>query len=175
MMMRRRSRIAALTAILTLGASAARAADEWGLENESVETFKGKVVDLACELTGDCVADCGAGKRQFGLLKPDGVLRAAVKGSTEFAGAAIDLSPFCGKEIFVDGLLISSPKATLYFVQYIREKESDPWVKTDRFLAEWTRANGEAEQWFRKDPAVKTLIDEGGVLGLGPDVKPKPQ
>jgi hypothetical protein len=158
-----------------LSVTPALAADEWGLENESVESFKAKIVDLACEIAGDCPADCGAGKRQLGLLKPDGVLRAAVKGSTDFAGAAIDLSPFCGKEIFVDGLLISSPKATLYFVQYIREKESDPWVKTDRFLTEWTKANGKAEQWFRKDKAVKAIIDEKGVFGLGADVKPKAQ
>jgi hypothetical protein len=168
------SRAALLAASLAL-TGAAFAADPWGLENESIETFKGKVVDVACELTGDCPADCGGGKRQLGLVKADGVLRIAVKGTTDFAGAAVDLASYCGKEIFVDGLLIKSPKTTMYFVQYVREKESDPWLKTNRFRGEWTKANGEAKEWYRADPLVKEIIGEQGVFGLGPDVKPKPQ
>jgi len=167
--------VGTLLAALMLAISApVHAADEWGLENESVETFKAKVVDVTCELTGQCAPDCGAGKRQLGLLKADGVLRVAVKGGVDFAGAIVDLIPYCGKEIFVDGLLIKSPKMTMYFVQYLRETESDPWIKTERFLAEWEKRNGKAEQWFRADPAVKEIIAADGVFGLGPDVKPKP-
>jgi hypothetical protein len=173
--MRSRLKIAVLAIVFTVTTASARAADEWGLENESVETFKAKVVDVACELTGQCVDNCGDGKRQLGLLKADGTLRIAAKGSTDFAGSVRDILPYCGKEIFVDGLLIKSPKMTMYFVQYLREKESDPWIKTDGFMSDWEARNGKAEQWFRADPEVRAIIAEQGVFGLGPDVKPKPQ
>jgi hypothetical protein len=154
-------------------AAPVQAADSWGLENESIETFSAKVVDVACELTGQCPANCGDGKRVLGLLKADGTLRVATKGSTDFAGAVVDLAPWCGKQVFVDGLLISSPKVTMYFVQALREKETDPWIKTDRFKADWDKRNGAADEWFRKDPLVKGIIDDKGVFGLGADVKPK--
>ncbi len=165
----------ALAGALALITPAARAADPWGLDNESVASFKAKVVDLACELSGDCPANCGGGKRPLGLLTADGKLRAAIKGSVDFAGAAVDLAPWCGKEIFVDGLLISSPKMTMYFVQALREKESDPWIKSDRFQTAWTERNGKADYWYLADPDVKAIIAKDGKLGLGPNVLPKAQ
>ena len=41
----------------------------WGLIAEKKAKFEAKVVDLVCEFSGDCPADCGAGKRQFGLIR----------------------------------------------------------------------------------------------------------
>lgn len=148
------------------------AAEPWGLENESIATFRAKVVDIQCELGGPCAPDCGGGKRPLGLLMADGKLRVAVKGSSDFAGPVSDLQPYCGRDIFVDGLLVESPKATLYFVQFLRESEAGPWIATDTFLKRWTGKNGAADEWMRADPAVKAIIAKDGVLGLGPDVKP---
>jgi hypothetical protein len=170
-----KTRMVRLVLAIALGmalAQGARAAESWGLANESIATFKAKVVDIQCELGGACAPDCGGGKRPLGLLMADGKLRVAIKGSSDFAGPVSDLQPYCGREIFVDGLLIESPKATLYFVQFLRESEAAPWTPADSFLKRWTQKNGTADEWVRADPAVKAIIAKDGVLGLGPDVKP---
>ncbi len=144
----------------------ARAAETWGIENEKVVKLQGKVVDLACELRHDCPADCGAGKRQLGLLTSDGKLRPAVKGNADFAGTIADLAPMCGKTIEVDGLLIENPAAHILMVQAWRESSSAPWTKAEAFLTQWTKRNGVAKEWFRADPDVKKVIDENGVFGI---------
>ncbi|MCP4249804.1 MAG: hypothetical protein GY778_22405, partial [bacterium] len=90
------------TAVLVLLSGAARAADEWGIEYEEKARFEARVVDILCELSGDCPAGCGGGKRQLGLLKDDGVLILPAKNQDIFAGAAHDLLPYCGKRIVVD-------------------------------------------------------------------------
>jgi hypothetical protein len=169
---KRMTRLLLATAFGMVLAQGAGAAESWGLADESIATFKAKVVDIQCELGGPCAPDCGGGKRPLGLLLADGKLRVAVKGASDFAGPVSDLQPYCGREIFVDGLLVESPKATLYFVQFLRESESAPWIPTDAFLKRWTRENGAADEWMRADPAVKAIIAKDGVLGLGPDVKP---
>ena len=83
--------IPVLAALAALAAAPAHAADSWGLENERTLEVTGKVVDLLCELTGDCPAECGAGKRQLGILTAEGRLLPAVKGTVFFAGGAPDL------------------------------------------------------------------------------------
>ena len=45
--------------------SAGSEAESWNLYAEQPARFEAKVVDALCELTGDCPADCGAGKRQL--------------------------------------------------------------------------------------------------------------
>jgi hypothetical protein len=151
------------------------AADPWNLKNESAASFRAKVVDIGCELAKDCPPACGGGKRPLGLLAADGKLYAAIKGTSNFAGPMVDLAPHCGKEIFVDGLLISSPQLTMYMVQYLREKESDPWQPTTAFRSDWTARNGKAEYWYLADPDIKAIIAQDGKLGLGPNVLPKPK
>ena len=39
-------------------AGAAQAAQEWGLPEEEVVRFEAQVVDILCELTGDCPDNC---------------------------------------------------------------------------------------------------------------------
>jgi hypothetical protein len=51
------------------GFSANSEAESWNLYAEQPARFEAKVVDILCEITGDCPADCGAGKRQLGLLR----------------------------------------------------------------------------------------------------------
>jgi hypothetical protein len=144
----------------------ARAADEYGIANEKVVQFEVKVVDIACQLTGNCPANCGGGKRQLGLVTPDGKLRLPVKGQTLFANAIPDLLPYCGKSVMVDGLLIENPVMTIVHVQNLRETADQKWTPTEAFEADWTKKNGKAEEWQRADPLVKAVIAADGVYGI---------
>lgn len=155
--------------VLALGLTAlggAQAGDPQGLDNEKSLTLKATVVDLVCGLTGRCAPDCGGGKRQLGLRAEDGKLYAAIKSTVDFAGSIQDLLPYCGRTIEADGLLIESPKMQLYLVQKLRERDSDPWKPTTAFLDTWTAKNGRADEWYRADPAVKTITEADGVLGI---------
>jgi len=134
-------------AILVGAAHAAAAADSMGLPNEQPLAVKGKVVDLLCELRGDCPANCGDGKRQLGLLTETGRLIMPAKGPTLFAGAVVDLLPYCGRTIEADGLLIENPAMTLYMIQYLRESPSQEWKPAEAFIQAWTAAHGAAEEW----------------------------
>lgn len=156
----------AATALAALASSSARAADAWGIDHEKLVEITGRVVDLACTLKGDCPKDCGAGKRQLGLLTSDGKLRAVVKGPVEFAGPARDLVALCGKIVQLDGLLIENPAIQIVMLQNIRERPEQPWAKADAFTRTWEAANGKAEEWYRADPLVKQVIAEDGVLGV---------
>lgn len=159
---------------LALANSPARAGEGVGADNETVVSFEAKVVDLACELGSTCPPDCGGGKREFGLLTKDGKLRPAVKSATLFAGPALDLLPYCGKTVWVDGLLVENPKLTLYFVQGVREGASGEFAVSDAFEKRWFAAHGPSEEWFRNDPLVKDIIGKDGVLGIK-GLVPKPQ
>lgn len=146
----------------------------WDLYAEKPAFFEAEVVDLLCHFTGDCPEDCGAGKRQMGLLRSaDGVLVLALKNSQPaFSGAAVDLAPFCGKTVEVDGLLLDDPELgakNMFLVQTIREPGGE-WVKANQFTKAWARQNPDAKgkgPWFRRDPRVKGIIAEEGYLGLG--------
>lgn len=158
---------------LLLVAGPARAADSWGLENETVVEIEATVVDVACTLNGDCPAACGGGKRQLGLLTADGKLRLAAKGATNFAGATVDLLPYCGKVIFADGLLIENPALTIFMVQNLRLNKNEPLKPARAFQEAWTKAHGKADEWYRADPNVKKIIDADGVYGIkGLEAKP---
>ncbi|MBI3451345.1 MAG: hypothetical protein HY057_00605 [Rhodospirillales bacterium] len=160
-------------AVLALGlARGALAAESWGLPEEKEVTFKAKVVDMLCELTGDCPASCGAGKHQLALKTADGKLVLPAKNVVPFAGTVNELIGFCGKEIFVDGLMTTSKGTTLFALQNFRTKESDPWTEASVFLADWAKANNvkpdseKAEEWFRNDPHVQAIIAKQGKLGV---------
>lgn len=150
----------------------AHAADGWGLPEERERSLTGTVVDLVCELTGDCPAECGAGTRQLGIKTDDGRLVFPIKGNTFFAGAVRDLLPYCGRPVMVDGLFTSNHGNTVYFLQYIRETESEDWRSAERFQADWAAARGvapdgpEAQEWFRNDPTVQDVIGRHGKLGI---------
>ena len=157
------------TAVLAYGLATvapANAADEFGIANEKVVQIEVTVVDIACTLTGNCPANCGAGKRQLGLMTEDGKLRLPVKGQTLFANAIPDLLPYCGKKVWIDGLLIENPVMTIVHVQGMRENADQKWKQTEAFEAEWTAKNGKAEEWQRADPLVKEVIAANGVFGI---------
>ena len=169
-----RTIIAVMAAVLVLGPGVARAADEWGIENEKVMRFEAKVVDILCELTGDCPANCGDGKRQLGLLMDNGVLVLAAKNFDPFAGTVTDLIDFCGKGIVADGLAVNNPQMPIFALQFKRLGSDGKWSRANWFSKEWgkTHAGVNASRWFRHDGTVKQLIDDQGVFGI-PGLEPE--
>lgn len=153
-------------------------AKSWGLVGEAPARFEAEVVDVLCQLSGDCPADCGGGERQLGLLrKADGKLVMPMKnGQPVFSGAVADLAPFCGEIVELDGLLVGDPEATpapFYMIQRIRPEGAAEFLPADRFTQAWAERYPEAPtggEWFRNDPAVQGHVAEEGYLGLGPEV-----
>ncbi len=158
--------------------SANSEARPWNLVAEVPARFEATVVDMLCELTGNCVDNCGDGARQLGLLRSaDGVLVYPNKNSQPaFTGAVVELLPFCGQEVEVDGLMITDPELNVdnvYLVQTIRAVGDTEWTKANQWTKDWARKNPDADgkgPWFRRDPRVNGFIEESGYLGLGQEV-----
>ncbi|MEO0781163.1 MAG: hypothetical protein AAFZ46_05330 [Pseudomonadota bacterium] len=158
--------------------SANSEARPWNLVAEVPARFEATVVDLLCELAGDCPANCGDGRRQLGLLRSaDGVLVYPNKNSQPaFTGAAVELQPFCGQEVEVDGLMITDPELNVdnvYLVQTVRKVGDTEWTKANQWTKAWADSNPDAEgkgPWFRRDPRVNGFIEKDGYLGLGQEV-----
>lgn len=163
----------AAAAALAFPSGLAMAAEGWGIEHEQETRIEAKVVDLLCEVTGDCVANCGDGKRQLGLLLDDGRLVPAVKNFDIFAGTTDDLLPFCGKRITADGLLISNPKMPMFALQFKREGTDGKWSRANWFGKNWSKANDGKKpgEWYKHDPRVLETLKESGVYGI-PGLKP---
>jgi len=150
-------------------------ARSWNLYAEQPARFGARVVDVLCELTGDCPADCGGGTRQMGLVRSvDGVMVLALKNNQpNFMGAAAELAPFCNQTVTVDGLLLDDPDLGakhVYQVQTILPEGASEPVKADTAAKRLAEANPEATgdgPWFRRDPRINAIIAEEGYLGLG--------
>ena len=176
---------AALAALIAVPAAADGESQVTGWKNlkgREAAVFKAKVVDVLCELTGDCAEKCGAGKRQMGLVREsDGKLILAAKNSqASFNGATVDLAPYCGKTVTVDGLMVGDPELTdakFYQVHLIQREGSDKWAKTKRWTRMWKRDHKDLADrsgpWFRHDPKVAAEIEANGWLGLGADADAK--
>ena len=174
-----------LIAILALAASPLAAQDfsegsearSWNLYAEVPAKFDAEVVDVLCTLTGDCPDDCGAGKRQLGLIRAaDGVLVLPMKNSQPaFTGAAVELAPFCGQTVTVDGMMLDDPELganNVYLLQTIKAGDADK-IKANQWTKNWAKEHPEAKgkgPWFRRDPRVKEIIASEGYLGLGLEV-----
>lgn len=150
-------------------------AKSWNLFAEQPARFEATVVDIICEVAGDCVDNCGNGARQLGLLRSvDGVLVYPNKNSqAAFTGAAVELLPYCGQEVEVDGLLLEDDYVgaiNIYLVQTIRAVGEDEWVKANQWTKVWAENHPEAAgkgPWFRRDPRVLAEIAREGYFGLG--------
>ena len=150
-------------------------AKEWNLYGETKARFSAKVVDLLCELTGDCAENCGNGNRHLGLIRQaDGKLISVLKNrQASFNGAAEDLLPFCGQMVDVDGLMIGEDeysKSRFYMVQLIRKSGEEKWQKASRWTKAWAKKNPDSKgkgPWFRRDLRVKKQLQANGHFGLG--------
>lgn len=163
----------AMLAAIAQSAATANAAEEWGIEGEAKARFEAKVVDIACELTGDCPPECGAGKRQLGLLNDDGSLLLVTKNNDIFAGGVADLLDFCGRRIIADGLMIKTPHMPVFALQFKKPVADGKWSRANQFTKSWSKANGgkDGGQWFRHDHRIKDEIAARGVFGI-PGLKP---
>ncbi|MBL4628806.1 MAG: hypothetical protein JKY00_12370 [Roseicyclus sp.] len=149
-------------------------ARSWNLAWEEPARFEATVVDLLCEVAGDCANECGT-DRQLGLLRhADNVLTYPNKnGQPAFTGAAVELHPFCGEMVEVDGLMIEDEyvgATNVYLVQRIRLIGDEDWTRSNAWTREWAEANPDADgegPWFRRDPRVNALIEADGYLGTG--------
>ncbi len=159
--------------------SAESTANSWNLAGEEKARFEGKVVDILCELTGDCPADCGAGRRQLGILRDaDGALLLAAKNTQPlFTGARLDLVPSCNEAVEVDGLMGGDPEESptrIYQVQLIRRVGEPAFAKTNQWTKRWDERHPDLAKakgrWFRKDPRVNSRIAAEGYLGLGLEI-----
>lgn len=155
----------------------------WGnLNGREAVVFRAKVVDVLCELTGECAEKCGNARRQIGLVREsDGKLILTAKNQQAgFQGAAADLYAYCGTSIMVDGLMVGDTdlSPTKFFqVHFIKPDHLEKWLPTKRWTRIWKRNNPEAAkkkgQWFRNDPAVQAEIRANGYLGLGAEADKK--
>ena len=175
--------------LISVAASSAIAADfsqgskakEWNLYGEEKALFSGKVVDMLCELSGDCPANCGDGNRQLGIVRAaDNQLVPVLKNrQAAFNGAAEDLLPYCNKNVDVDGLLIGDDEvvsAKFYMVQSIRITGEEKWNKANKWTKAWRAKNPDAKgkgPWFRRDPRVLKQLAADGHFGLGLDFDQK--
>lgn len=151
-------------------------ARSWNLFAESQATFTGTIVDLTCEITGDCVENCGGGERQLGILRAsDGVLVNLQKNDQAlFTGAVRDALPYCGMEVEVDGLLLTDDflgAQNIYLLQFIRPVGSEEeFVRADQWTTLWEADHpdwaGEG-RWYRRDQTIRALLDTTGYFGLG--------
>lgn len=157
-------------------------AKEYGLAEEEKALFSGKVVDVLCELTGNCPDNCGDTKRVMGIVREnDNKLILVLKnGQFSFNGPVEDLIPYCNQKVDVDGLLIADPEdygAKFFMVQKIRKSGAPDWSKANKWVAAWKAKNPEiADQkgpWFRRDPRVAKQIEATGYFGLGAEADEK--
>ena len=159
-------------AMLSIFSQSSLAAKSWGITNEQEAVFTGTVVDIACELTGDCPANCGEGRRQLGLKTADQGVILVAKNLTFYTGAAEELYGFCGQEIEVDGLFSEHRNIRFFQVQNMRIP-GGKWEKADRFLDAWAEDNDsskrKAKNWYTRDPRVEEILTRDGRLGLGPE------
>lgn len=150
-------------------------AKDFGLNEAIQSTFSAKVVDLLCEIAGDCPDNCGAGNRQLGLLRDadDKLITVLKNGQFSFNGAVEDLLPYCNQKVDVDGIMVGDPEehnTQFYMVQFIKEQGAAEWNKANRWTKAWAARNKDAKgkgPWFRRDPRVLKQIEATGYFGLG--------
>lgn len=182
--------ISSIAALLSLNVAVAEEgafsegseAKEFGLQEEEKALFSGKVVDIACELTGDCPDNCGDGNRIMGVVRDaDQQLVLVLKNAQfSFNGPVADLLPYCNQQVEVDGLLVGDAElygSKHYMMQRIRAVGAPEWTKANKWTADWKARHPEAAAkkgpWFRKDPRVIKQIEATGYFGLGAEADEK--
>ena len=166
------------TVVMLLGSSlflagcATKAGDvsSWPVTNAEVNEFSGEVVDILCELTGNCIDKCGEGKRQLGIKSQDIGTVLVSKNLTFYTGAAEELWPYCGQVVNVNGLFTEHQGVRFFQVQNVRPPGGE-WQKATRYHQAWAERSGKspslASKWYKHDDTVKDTLERDGRLGLG--------
>ncbi len=144
----------------------------WPVTNAEESALSGTVVDVLCELNGNCAENCGEGKRQLAIKTESLGTVLISKNLTNYSGAADELWPFCGELVEVNGLFTENKGIRFFQAQNIREPGGQ-WKQTTNYLQAWSNRTGQsrslAEDWQYHDPRVKAIIERDGRLGLGTD------
>ncbi len=160
----------AVLAFLAGCATPAGEVESWGVSGQQESAFTGKVVDVMCELTGNCAANCGEGSRQLALLTPDQGTVLMAKNVTLYSGAAEELWAFCGQDVEVNGLFTENKNVRFFQVQNVRIPGGQ-WKRANQFHQAWAARSGEsgskAQRWYRNDERVDEILKRDGRLGLG--------
>jgi len=160
--------------VLTFLAGCATAPGEvesWGITAQEESAFNGKVVDVMCELTGNCATNCGEGSRQLAIETQDQGTVLVAKNVTLYSGAAEELWAFCGQDVEVNGLFTENQNVRFFQIQNVRILGGQ-WQRANRFHQAWAARSGEsgskARRWYKNDARVDEILERDGRLGLGP-------
>ncbi len=146
--------------------------DSWPVTNAQKNGFSGEVVDVLCELNGNCPDNCGEGTRQLAIKTESAGTVLVAKNLNNYSGASDELWPFCGEVIEINGLFTEHQGVRFFQVQNVREPGGD-WLKATRFAQAWAERSEKpvslAGNWQDHDERVQEIIDRDGRLGLGPE------
>ena len=144
----------------------------WPITNAEEQAFTGQVVDILCELNGNCVESCGKGTRQLALQTEQAGTVLMAKNLTNYSGAADELWQLCGQDVQVSGLFTEHQGIRFFQVQNVRPPGGQ-WEKATRFAEAWAERSGkplaQASNWQEHDERVRAVIERDGYLGLGPE------
>ena len=160
-----------LLAFLAGCATPAGKVESWGVTAQQESAFTGKVVDVMCELNGNCADNCGEGSRQLAIKTVDQGTVLVAKNVTLYSGAADELWAFCGQDVEVNGLFTANKNVRFFQVQNVRTPGGE-WKRANRFHEAWASRSGQsgskARKWYKNDERVDEIIKRDGRLGLGP-------
>lgn len=144
--------------------------ESWPITAAEESQFSGKVVDVLCELGGNCANECGEGKRQLAIKSQDIGTVLVAKNLNNYTGATDELLQFCGQQVDLNGLFTEHKGVRFFQVQNIRASGGQ-WQKATRYLSAWVERSGKTPQqaanWQYHDERVKDIIKRDGTLGLG--------
>ncbi len=142
----------------------------WPVTNAEKSGFTGEVVDVLCELNGNCAENCGEGKRQLAIKTEDVGTIFVAKNLNNYSGAVDELWQFCEKQVEVSGLFTENKGVRFFQVQNMREP-GNSWQKATRYAQAWAERSGKpsslAGNWEAHDERIKEIIERDGYLGLG--------
>jgi len=174
----KRTRVFTIAVLLGAGllqagcATPAGKVESWPITGAEESQFSGTVVDVLCELGGNCANECGQGTRQLAIKSPDNNIGTVLvaKNLANYSGAADELWQLCGQQVDLNGLFTEHKGVRFFQVQNIRESGGQ-WQKANKYLSAWVERSGkspqQAKNWQDHDERVKDIIERDGRLGLG--------
>jgi len=140
----------------------------WPITNAQENQFSGEVVDVLCELNGNCAENCGAGKRQLGIKTESGSTILVAKNLNNYSGGTDELLEFCAQPVEVNGLFTNHQGVRFFQVQNVRAPGGQ-WRKATRYLEAWSERSGKpaSGRWYANDDRVREILERDGRLGLG--------
>jgi len=167
-----------LTALISIGlvqagcATPAGEIESWPITGAEKNQFSGTVVDVLCELSGNCASECGEGKRQLAIKSQDQAIGTVLvaKNLSNYSGAADELWQYCDQQVELNGLFTEHKGVRFFQVQNIRPTDGQ-WEKATKYLSAWADRSGksaqQAKNWQTHDQRIKDIINRDGTLGLG--------